>query len=334
MAMITKQQYVEYLLATPVNYTCTNLADHLDDVSHDAVSDYLRRERHTARTLWELAQPLITDSPDAYLILDDSVQDKRYSRKMDLVKRQYSGTERGLVRGIGVVNLVHSTGTEDDFYPVDYRISAPDADGKTKHDHFREMLIAAVADKQLQAQTILFDTWYASADNLKLVHRLGRTFYTTVKKNRRVSLTQEDGSIGLEDIDWTEERLTHGVIVRLHKVPFPVRLFTLVATHGDSDWVITNDRDSAVTAQVAHDANDVRWDVEERHRGLKHLTGSAKCQCRTGRSQRNHLACCYHAWLSVNVKALELGKTLYQVRTDLFRDYVRAELRNPRICAI
>ncbi len=52
MAMITKQQYVEYLLATPVNYTCTNLADHLDDVSHDAVSDYLRRERHTARTLW------------------------------------------------------------------------------------------------------------------------------------------------------------------------------------------------------------------------------------------------------------------------------------------
>jgi hypothetical protein len=30
----------------------------------------------------------------------------------------------------------------------------------------------------------------------------------------------------------------------------------------------------------------------------------------------------------------ELGKTLYQVRADLFRDYLRAELRNPRICAI
>jgi len=25
---------------------------------------------------------------------------------------------------------------------------------------------------------------------------------------------------------------------------------------------------------------------------------------------------------------------LYQVRADLFRDYLRAELRNPRICAI
>jgi hypothetical protein len=332
--MITKQQYVEYLLATPVNYTCTNLAEHLDDVSHDAISDYLRRERHTARTLWELVHPLLDDSPDAYLILDDSVQDKRHSRQMDLVKRQYSGAERGLVRGIGVVNLVHSTGAEDDFYPVDYRIYAPDTDGKTKNDHFREMLIAAVADKHLQAQTILFDTWYASADNLKLVHRLGRTFYTTIKRNRRVSLTKEDGYIGLEDIDWTPERLAHGVVVRLQKVPFPVRLFKLVATNGDIDWVITNDLDSAVTAQVAQDANDVRWDVENLHRGLKQLTGSAKCQCRTGRSQRNHLACCYHAWLSLKVKAIELGKTLYQVRTDLFRDYLRAELRNPRICAL
>jgi len=334
MGMITKQHYVEYLLATPVNYTCTNLAEHLDNVSHDAISDYLRRERHTARTVWELAQPLITDSPDASLILDDSVQDTRYSRKIDLVKRQYSGTEGGLVRGIDVVNLVHSTGKNGDFFPVDYHMYARTADGKTKNDHVREMLIAAVADKRLQARTILFDTWYASADNLKLVHRLGRIFYTTVKRNRRVSLTKEDGSIGLEDIDWTEERVTHGVVVRLHKVPFPVRLFKLVATNGDSDWVITNDLDETITAQVAHDANDVRWDVEERHRDLKQLTGSAKCQCRTGRSQRNHLACCYHAWLSVNVKAMELGKTLYQVRTDLFRDYLRAELRNPRICAL
>jgi hypothetical protein len=332
--MITKQQYVEYLLATPVNYTCSNLAEHLEDVSHDVVSDYLRRERHTARTLWELAQPLIEDTPDAYLIIDDSVQDKRYARKMDLVKRQYSGAERGLVCGIGVVNLVHSTGEQDGFHPIDYRISAPAADGKTKNDHFREMVLAAVSKKGVRARKILFDTWYASAENLKLVHRVGRIFYTTIKKNRCVSLTKDAGYIGLEEIDWTPERLAHGVVVRLQKVPFPVRLFKLVATNGDIDWVITNDLDSTITVQVAHDANDVRWDVEELHRGLKQLTGSAKCQCRTGRSQRNHLACCYHAWLSLKVKANELGKTLYQVRADLFRDYVRAELRNPRIRAI
>ena len=50
------------------------------------------------------------DEGDSYLIVDDSVQDKRYSRKIGLVKNQYSGAEHGLVNGIGIVNLVHSNG--------------------------------------------------------------------------------------------------------------------------------------------------------------------------------------------------------------------------------
>jgi hypothetical protein len=85
-----------------------------------------------------------------------------------------SGTEHDVVAGIGVVNLVHSNGAESDFYPLDYRIYAPDMDGKTKNDHVRDMLVATIADKQLQARTVLFDSWYASADNLKLVHGLLR----------------------------------------------------------------------------------------------------------------------------------------------------------------
>ena len=108
--MITKLQYVEYLISTFDNYTGSHLAEHLDDVSHDVITDYLRSERLTSRSLWELVGPLINDGPDAFLILDDSVQDKRYSRFIELVKRQYSGAEHSVVRGIGVVNLVHSTG--------------------------------------------------------------------------------------------------------------------------------------------------------------------------------------------------------------------------------
>jgi hypothetical protein len=331
--MITKQQYVEYLMSTVANYTGSHLAEHLDDVSHDTITDYLRSERLTARSVWELVEGLITDSPEAFLIADDSVQDKRYSYFIELVKRQYSGKEHGLVRGIGVVNLVHSSGSRSDFYPIDYRIYAPEVDGKTKNDHFREMLVRAVADKHIQAKTVLFDAWYASVDNLKLTHRLDLIFFTTLKENRLVSLSKETGYIHLDQLDWTPEQLQNGLLVKLKEVPFKVRLFKLVAPNGDIDWVITNCPDETLTAQVAQDANDVRWQVEELHRGLKQLTGSEKCQCRKARSQRNHLACCYHAWLSLKVKAKQLNKTLYQVKTDLLRDYLRAELRNPRIPA-
>jgi hypothetical protein len=328
--MISKLDYIEYL----INYTCTNLAEHLDGVSHDVISDYLFLERLTSRTLWGLSCHLIDDSPSAFLIIDDSVQDKRYSKKIDLVKRQYSGNEHGLVKGIGVVNLVHTNGTAREFYPIDYRIYAPKDDGKTKNDHFQEMLIRAVSDKRIQAKTVLFDMWYASARNLKLVARLNLTFYTHLKDNRLISLSQEEGYIHLDKIEWTKERLTYGVTIKLREVPFKVQLFKIVAPDGDIDWLITNAQpDSTLTKQVAQDASDVRWQIEELHRGVKQLTGSEKCQCRQGRSQRNHLACCYHAWLSLKVKAKELGKTLYQVRTDLFRDYLRAELRNPHVRA-
>src|SRR3990170_5155608 len=154
--MITKSQYVEYLISTVANFTGTHLAEHLDGVSHDTVTDYLQSQHLTARHLWELVGGLINDSEHAYLIADDSVQDKRYSRFIELVKRQYSGAEHGLVRGIGVVNLVHSSGQAGDFWPIDFRIYAPEADGKTKNEHFREMFLRAVSDKQIQARTIVF----------------------------------------------------------------------------------------------------------------------------------------------------------------------------------
>ena len=244
--MITKQKYVEYLVSTPINYTCANLAEHLEGMSHDVVSDFLKRERLTARHLWELVAEQIDDSPDACLIIDDSVQDKRYSRSIEMVKLQYSGAEGGLVRGIGVVNLVHTSGEDGECYPIDFRIYAKEADGKSKNDHFQELLLRAVGDKQIQAKTVLFDSWYGSWRNLKLVHRLGLTFYTTLKANRMVSLSAEDGYSHLDAIDWNDARLTHGIIVKLKKVPFKVRLFKVVALNGDIDWVITNDLDETV----------------------------------------------------------------------------------------
>ena len=40
--MLTQTTYIEYLLSTPTNYTCTHLAAHLPDVSHDQVNRFLR----------------------------------------------------------------------------------------------------------------------------------------------------------------------------------------------------------------------------------------------------------------------------------------------------
>ena len=105
-----------------------------------------------------LVEPLLNDSESAYLIVDDSVQNKQYSRQIGLVQRQYSGAEHDLVRGIDIVNLVHYDGQE--LYPIDYRICAPKVNGLTKNALFAEMLMAAKHSKGIKAQTVLFDSWY------------------------------------------------------------------------------------------------------------------------------------------------------------------------------
>jgi len=344
------RQYIEYLIATTVNDTCTNLAEHLEGASsqsHDAVSDFLQREKVTPRGLWRVVSGLLRDGPESFLIFDDSVQDKRYSSKIELVKLQYSGAEGGLVRGIGVLNLLHSTGHEGEFYPIDYRVYAPEVDGKTKNHHFREMLGRSQSDKQLQAKTVLFDSWYASVDNLKLLQRLNLTFITTLKANRLVSVWKDKDKdknkdktqwVHLDELAWDSQTLQWGLLVKLKELPFAVRLFKLVAPNGDIEWVMTNgshtSQETPTSALTAHDVktkNAVRWHIEQYHRELKQLVGSAKCQCRKARSQRNHLGLCYLAWVALQKHAHKTHSTCYQAKHRLWSDFLKLQLANPTI---
>jgi hypothetical protein len=339
--MMTAGQYIEYLIATVNNYTCSNLAEHLTDdqaMSHDAATDFLHRGQLTARQLWAAVADDLDNTPDAYLVVDDSVHEKAYAKHIELVKTQYSGAKHGLAKGIGMVTLLHTTSVAHGFTPVDFRVYHPAGDGLTKHDHFQAMLCNAIHAKGLTARIILFDSWYASAANLKYIHRLGRYFVTTLKSNRKVSLSPEEGYIHLDAIEWTPERLQFGVSIKLQELPFRVQLFKVVATNGDIDWVITNlpteDPQCPLTTEVVAAHQDVRWQIEQLHRELKQLTGTAKCQCRKERAQRTHLACCYLAIIAIHRKAKAWGMTAYAAVKRLLREYLIAELKQPRIPAV
>ena len=329
--MITQSKYLDYLLSTPKNYTCTHLAAHLPDVSHDKVNRFLRNNTFSSSQLTELVAPLLHDSPEAFLLVDDSVQDKRYSRFIEVAKRQYSGNVHGMVTGICLVNLVHSSGEAGDFLPLDFRLYAPDLDQKTKNTHFQDMFQQVVDECKILARTILFDSWYAGSTNLKKIHRAGWTFFTTLKRNRLVRCSTDTGYESLESLDPPAHGWSTGLEVRLKEVPFGVKLFKLVATNGDIEWVITNHLAAHMTREMVIDALQVRWQVEEFHRSFKQLTGSEKCQCRKAASQRNHLTCCYLAWVSLRQHARAIGQSMYQAHQQQWAPYLRAILQKPVI---
>src|SRR5258708_33567495 len=168
------------------------------------------------------------------------------------------------------------------------------------------MRMTAKPRQGIKARTVLFDSWYTSIANLKLIAILNMVFFAPLKDNRLVSLSREQGYLHLQDIDWTPDRLHNGVMVKLKELPFKVRLFKIVATNGDIDWIITNFPDP-IDALALANMNARRWPIEQFHLALKQLTGDEKGQARKARAQRNHLGYCYLAWLALKGRSHQLA---------------------------
>lgn len=62
------------------------------------INRYLGKEKITPKIVWVNVQDKIVVSENGCILFDDSVMDKRYSNKIELVRRQYSGNEHGVVK--------------------------------------------------------------------------------------------------------------------------------------------------------------------------------------------------------------------------------------------
>ena len=327
----TRLDYCQFLLSSQVNFTLTHQAEHHDQFSHDAINRYLRGDKLTPRMIWENVRSQIVFSEYGYLIFDDSVQDKNFSDMIELVRRQYSGNAHGIIKGIGMVNCLYVNPETGLYWIVDYRIFEPDGDGKTKLDHVRDMLVSAIADKQLPFWAVLMDTWYATKDLMLFVESVDKVYYCPLRDNRLV-----DDSLArapyrrVDGLDWSAEELKKGKTVKIKGFPknHKVKLFRVVVSTHRTDWVVTNDlaQDSSHAAQ---EVCRMRWKIEQFHRELKQLTGVERCQCRKARIQRNHIACAMLVWIRLMDVARKTRQTIYQVKHGLLGNYLRNELRNP-----
>ena len=161
---VTRLDYCQYLLVSQINYTLTNFADHCEAFSHDAINRYLRGERITPRLVWDNVRSEVVATAQGYVVFDDTVLDKNTSFAIDLVRRQYSGNAKAVIKGIGVVTCIYVNPERDQFWLIDYRIYDPAGDGKSKLEHVRDMLSNVVYQKALAFEAVLMDTWYATKD--------------------------------------------------------------------------------------------------------------------------------------------------------------------------
>lgn len=328
-----KLDYCQYLLSSQINYTLTNFAEHLQTISHDQINRYLKSEKITPRTLWLNVKDNIQADENGYLVFDDTVLDKKYSRKIELVRKQYSGNAHQVVRGIGVVNCVYVNSKTNQFWVIDYRIYAPESDGKTKLDHVEDILKNVIFQKQLSFKRVLMDSWYATQRIMALIDNWQKIYYCPLKRNRLVD--QTGGQEKYQRIDllqWSQQEQQQGKLIKIKKFPATkkVKLFRVTISTNRTEYIATNELTCDWINQARKHCS-YRWKIEEFHRELKQLTGIQSCQCRQSRIQRNHIACAFLVWNYLKKLAYLSKRTVYQLKQNSLSFYLTQELEHPSL---
>ena len=330
---VTRLDYCQYLLASQINYTLTNFAEHAEKFSHDAANRYLAGDEIRPRLVWENVKGQVIQTPYGFLVFDDTVIDKNFSNNIELVRSQYSGNAHKVIKGIGVVTCVYVNPQIDQFWIIDYRIYDPDGDGKSKLDHMKDMLLNCVYQKELLFWAVLMDSWYASKDMMLQIESLGKIYYCPLKDNRQV-----DDSGGarpyqrVDNLSWTKTEEQHGKQVKIKGFPgaHKVKLFRVALSTQRTDYIVTNEMEQD-NVEVVQEVCDFRWKVEQFHRETKQLTGLEGNQCRKARIVRNHIGCAILVWIRLKQVAVETQRTVYQVKHGLLSDYLRQQLKSPSV---
>ena len=314
--------YMDFLIATPKIYSATEAARVQPDgprpPAHDAFTRLLTRLEPDPETLWVEAEPQVRRD-DGVLVIDDSTLDKPYATAIGLVTRHWSGKHRAVVKGINLVSLLWTDG--DRHIPCDYRVYDAVHDGRTKNDHFRDMIDTARA-RGFRPRCVAFDGWYSSLDNLKAVRACGWVWLTRLKGNRLVNRDRE-GTRSLSataiSADGTEVWLPgYGL----------VKVFGIVAPDGDTTYWATNDL--TMTALTRRQFAEFSWAIESYHRGIKQCVGVERCQCRSAVAQRNHIGLALRAFLRLEIHCFAAGVSWVEAKLSIVRDAVRKYLEQPR----
>ena len=170
---IDAEDYIQWLIASPKVISATQAAKASPKpAAHDAYTRLLERLEPNSDALWEEVEPLV-DRERGNLVVDDSTLDKPYGPHIELVTHHWSGKHKGVVLGINLITLLWTDG--DIAIPIDYRVFDKASDGLTKNDHLRQMLQTA-RRRGFVPERVLWDSWYSSLDNLKMLRQWGWSF--------------------------------------------------------------------------------------------------------------------------------------------------------------
>jgi len=325
--------YTDYLIVSPGKTTATGLSSLSGgSVSHDQVTRLLSIiiGIYRSATLWREVKPLCWEisSPDGVLIIDDSVEEKKYTDRNELICWHYDHTQGRSVKGVNFLTALYYS--QDVSMPVsvewikkDQQVT--DKKGKvsfkgikTKNEYFREMTSRATG--QVNFRYILADSWFSGSGNLEwVVSSCKRDFIIAIKENRKAALSEDDKKAGRYSS--IQDMGPEGCVQRVYmeQLDFPVFLTKQVFKNGDggtgTPYLATIDG-TLYVAQITA-IYQKRWKVEEYHKSVKSNASFAKSPTRRVVTQTSHFIAAIMAFVKLERLKVRNSQNHFAMKTQI-----------------
>ena len=319
-ARCTLPMYMGYVLAEPHSANCSKMADTVK-ISHDSINRFLLREAYEPKDLFEEVKPFI-NPVGGTLSIDDSVLDKPYSQKMDLVGYFWSGKHHRTVKGINLITLYY-TDLTGRHVPINYRVYDKE-DGKSKNDYFQDML-ANVLAWGLKPAFVTGDSWFSGVKNFKAAKNSGLNSMFALKSNRCVAIEKGQWQ-PVQKLNIPDEGLevwlrgVEQVKVFVQQLKDELRHYAIHLT--DAAPLSTVDR-ALFTQQ-----HDNHWKIEQYHRAIKQVCNIEHFQVRGKVAILNHLfaSICGYAQLQ-KLCATDVIANCYRLQRELFQEAIASFIK-------
>jgi len=326
--------YSDYLIASFGLTTATGLSKLLDgEISHDKITRFLAGKAKTSKDLWQFVKPLIREieSDDAALILDDSIEEKPYTDENEIVCWHYDHSKQRLVKGINFLSCLYQT--KDMALPVGFDLIRKTEtyidpqDGKqkrrspiSKNELARSQIEAALRNK-VKFRFVLFDVWFASLKNLKLILEKGKHFICPLKSNRKIALSLDEKLQGhWHKLETLEIKTDTVYLIYLEGLDVPVRLIKQIFTNEDGKTAVQY----LISSDTKLSSNDIttnyqrRWRVEEYHKSLKQNASLERSPTQTETTQTNHFFAALCGYIKLERLKIKTKQNHFALKSKLY----------------
>jgi hypothetical protein len=314
--------YVCGLLLLDRRQNGTRLAVWLPGRAHDALNRLLTTHTLSTRTLFNVVIAWAKHFGLGYLVVDEVVIPKPYSRPLGWVGYIWSTSEKRSVRGLCAVVVLFCVRAWR--IPIAFRLWRPKANcapGRyRKRTELAWEMLVEIAQSGLAVEYVAFDNFYTAGWLTKGLTRLGWAWVGIVESKTHICFQHRTWSAS-ELAVWLKLKWRKALDVRARSIVAylpkygTLRLVVTKNRHGNYEILVTNALDSDLTQIVWRKRR--RWSVETLFRDAKQFCGLAACQCRVDVAMVRHIAFVLLAFLVLQMLRRCPKETLGAVKERL-----------------